>query len=319
MSPALELRGIEAGYGDMPALFGVDLTVPTGTVTTLLGPNGAGKSTALKVVAGIMKPWGGSVHLHGVDITGRSVRELARRGLCLVLEGRGIFPTLTVRENLMMQTHLTGRGTGASIEEIAYERFPVLERRRNQLAGTMSGGEQQMLALSRALTTNPSVILLDEISMGLAPMLVEELFGVVRKLADDGLTVLLVEQLAQGALGIADYAYLLKHGTVRAVGQPVDVQETVVDSYLGDTVEVHDALHPAEIAPGKGIAAPVLPTADASDAVVVTAGGTMAHFASCAVVVSVGRSRPAAVGELLQPCGLCGAQGPVPSLTKERA
>ena len=319
MSPALELRGIEAGYGDMPALFGVDLTVPAGTVTTLLGPNGAGKSTALKVVAGLMKPWGGSVHLHGVDITGRSVRELARRGLCLVLEGRGIFPALTVRENLLMQTHLTGRGTRASIEEIAYGRFPVLQRRRDQLAGTMSGGEQQMLALSRALTTNPSVILLDEISMGLAPMLVEELFGVVRKLADDGLTVLLVEQLAQGALGIADYAYLLKHGKVRVVGQPADVQDTVVDSYLGDTVDVHGALQAAEITFDEGSLAPGLGTGDTSDAVVVTAGGTMAHFASCAVVVSVGRARPAEVGEPLQACGLCGAQGPVGSITKEHA
>jgi branched-chain amino acid transport system ATP-binding protein len=299
MPPALELTDVEAGYGDMPALFGVDMVVPTGSVTAVLGPNGAGKSTSLRVVAGIMKPWGGSVRLNGRDVTGRSVRALARDGLCLVLEGRGIFPTLTVRENLLVQTHLRGRGTAGQIEEIAYGRFPVLRQRRNQLAGTMSGGEQQMLALSRVLTTNPSVILLDEISMGLAPKVVEELFGVVRQLAADGMTVLLVEQLAQGALGIADYVYVLNHGKVRSVGQPADVRDTIARSYLGGTVNDHD----------QSLLADVGSLSETSRARVVTPSGTLSHKPSCVVVWSVGSARPLLDGEVLGECALCGSHG----------
>jgi len=288
MPAALELKGIEAGYGDMPALFGVDLRVPQGSVTALLGPNGAGKSTTLRVAGGIVKASRGTVVLNGDDVTKKSVRELAPAALCLVLEGRSVFPALTVRENLLIQTHLRGRAAADDIEEIAYGRFPALKVRRSQMAGTMSGGEQQMLALSRVLTTNPSVVLLDEISMGLAPMVVEELFGVVRQLADDGLSVLLVEQLAQGAMNIADYVYVLNHGRVRSVGQPADIRDTIVDTYMGSSANVEQSVGPS-----------------VEGSMVVTAHGTVRHYRSCAVVAAGVDVRPIAEQDRFPQCALC--------------
>jgi len=181
--PLLELRDVEAGYGPIDVLFGLDLPVPQGSITAVLGPNGAGKTTALKTTMGLVEPRSGSIRLRGDEIRGLPPRAIARRRVCLIPEGRGIFPSLTVRENLVLQSRARRDLKLAAIEEIAYSRFPRLGERRRQVAGTLSGGEQHMLALSRALTTDPELILIDEISMGLAPNLVEELFEVVVAMA----------------------------------------------------------------------------------------------------------------------------------------
>jgi branched-chain amino acid transport system ATP-binding protein len=210
-------------------LHGIDLVVPERGIVALLGPNGAGKTTTLRVASGRNEATSGSVLLHGKPLRG-SVERLARAGLCSVPEGRGVFPNLTVADNLRMWTH---RGVKRSdVEEIAFTRFPRLRDRRKQLAGSLSGGEQQMLAMSRALSTNPDVLLLDEISMGLAPLIVEELFSLVTAIAHDGTPVLLVEQFATTALEVADMAYVLTAGRVRAAGTPDEVRELVVDAYL---------------------------------------------------------------------------------------
>ena len=177
----LELRDIRAAYDTIDVLFGVDLAVPAGTVVALLGPNGAGKSTTLRVCAGLHAPSSGDLMIAGRRVNGARPEDLARAGLCLIPEGRGIFPNLTVRENLRMMTY-TGNSL-STIEAQAYERFPRLQERRAQTAGTMSGGEQQMLAMARGLATNPAILLLDELSMGLAPIIVEELYGIVAQVA----------------------------------------------------------------------------------------------------------------------------------------
>ena len=229
-TPALELRGVRAGYGRVEVLHEVDLVVPARGVVALLGPNGAGKTTLLRVASGRTPVTAGEVRLRGEPLAGRSPERLARAGLCSVPEGRGVFPNLTVADNLRMWTH---RGVRRSdVEAQAYARFPKLAQRRSQLAGTLSGGEQQMLAMSRALTTRPDVLLLDEISMGLAPLVVEELFGLVRAVAEDGVPVLLVEQFARTALEVADTAAVLTGGRVRAAGTPDEVRDLVVDAYL---------------------------------------------------------------------------------------
>jgi branched-chain amino acid transport system ATP-binding protein len=222
---------VRAGYGRVQVLHGVDLVVPPRGVVALLGPNGAGKSTLLRVVSGRTPLTSGSVLLHGAPITGRSTERLARAGLCSVPEGRGVFPNLTVAENLRMWTHRPG-ATRSAVEQAAFARFPRLAERRRQLAGTLSGGEQQMLAMSRALTTEPDVLLLDEISMGLAPVVVAELFDLVRTIAAEGTPVLLVEQFARTALEVADVAVVLAGGRVRAAGTPDEVRDLVVDAYL---------------------------------------------------------------------------------------
>jgi branched-chain amino acid transport system ATP-binding protein len=234
LTPQLELRGISAGYGTMKALFSVDIVVPEGEVVALLGPNGAGKTTTLRVASGLLAPTGGTTWVKGVEVTASRPRSLARQGLCLVPEGRGIFPNLTVRENLLLHTYARPGRSRQDMERVAYERFPVLGERRHQVAGTLSGGEQQMLALSRALTTEPSLLLLDEISMGLAPLLVEQLFGVIKhEVNERGVSVLIVEQLAEFALDIADYAVVLSRGSVRASGKPSEVKDILAAAYLG--------------------------------------------------------------------------------------
>jgi branched-chain amino acid transport system ATP-binding protein len=240
MSSALEFRSVETGYDEFKVLFGISFDIPAGSVVALLGPNGAGKTTTLRVCSGIIPAWRGSVIINGEDETKSNTRSLARKGLCLIPEGRGVFPNLTVRENLMLHTHLRRSRRGAraaaqAIEEETYERFPRLGERRNQTAGSLSGGEQQMLALSRALTSKPSILLLDEISMGLAPMIVEELFGVIRRLADESITILLVEQMVEDALDIADSVILMRQGRIEATGAPSEVREQIESSYLGDT------------------------------------------------------------------------------------
>jgi branched-chain amino acid transport system ATP-binding protein len=232
--PALELRGVRAGYGKVEVLHGVDLVVPARGVIALLGPNGAGKTTLLRVASGRTPASSGEVLLRGAALDGRSAERLARAGLCSVPEGRGVFPNLTVAENLRMWTHRPGTSR-RKVEEQAFARFPRLAERRGQLAGTLSGGEQQMLAMSRALTTDPDVLLLDEISMGLAPVVVEELYAVVADVAREGTPVLLVEQFARTALEVADTAVVLAGGRVRASGTPDEVRDLVVEAYLSSS------------------------------------------------------------------------------------
>jgi branched-chain amino acid transport system ATP-binding protein len=230
-APLLEMADVHAGYGSIEVLHGVDLSVPEGAVVALLGPNGGGKSTSLKVISGLLPITHGEVRIAGRVVNGCSPDELARRGLCLIPEGRGIFPNLTVRENLWMMTQ-----TGASfddVEDVAYTRFPRLSERRKQLAGTMSGGEQQMLAMARALATDPALLLLDELSMGLAPLIVSELYEIVAQVAQEGVSILVVEQFARTVLGIADWAAIMLHGRVTKVGRPAELEEELSTAYLG--------------------------------------------------------------------------------------
>ncbi|WP_306320104.1 MULTISPECIES: ABC transporter ATP-binding protein [unclassified Streptomyces] len=229
MGPLLELRGVQAAYDRITVLHGVDLSVAAGQVVALLGPNGAGKTTTLNVAAGAHAPSSGSVRLGGRDVTGAHPRDLARAGVCLIPEGRGIFPNLSVRDNLRMMT-FTGRDR-AEIEDIAYERFPVLGERARQAAGTLSGGEQQMLALARGLATDPAVLLLDELSMGLAPLVVGELYEYVAELARQGVAVLVVEQFATAVLKIADHAAVLVRGGVQWQGHPDSSLHAELSSY----------------------------------------------------------------------------------------
>jgi branched-chain amino acid transport system ATP-binding protein len=227
----LELRNISAGYGTGRVLENVNLVVPDGAVVALLGPNGAGKTTLLRVMSGLLRPTSGQVLLDGVDVTGDSPFELARAGICHVPEGRGIFPTLSVADNLRLQAP---RSVDRRALELAAAVFPRLAQRRNQLAGTMSGGEQQMLALSRAYVAEPATVLLDEVSMGLAPLIVDEIFSYLRRLASEGISLLVVEQYVARALDLADYVYILNRGRIRFAGEPAEVgDQTVLESYLG--------------------------------------------------------------------------------------
>ena len=228
----LELRNVRASYGSIEVLHGVNLSVGRGEVVALLGPNGAGKSTMIKVVSGLLRPTSGQLVVGGRDVTGAAASALARAGLCTIPEGRGIFPNLTVRENLLMAT-FSGHKL-SDIEESTYARFPRLSERRTQLAGTMSGGEQQMLSLARALATNPVILLLDELSMGLAPLIVAELYQQVAAIAAEGVSVLVVEQFARTVLGVADQAVLLAHGKVQVSGKASEIGEDVLaGAYLG--------------------------------------------------------------------------------------
>jgi len=230
-APVLELRGVKAAYGRIEVLHGVDLVVPAGSVVALLGPNGAGKSTTLKVASGQMRPAAGHVHVAGRHVNGATADELSRAGVCAIPEGRGIFPNLTVSENLRMVTF--GAVTLHDVEDRTFARFPRLKERRYQLAGTLSGGEQQMLAIARAIATEPALLMLDEISMGLAPMIVAELYSLVAQIAESGVAILLVEQFARTALAVADYAAIMVQGTIRSVGQPADVADELSSAYLG--------------------------------------------------------------------------------------
>jgi len=229
--PLLQLSGIKAAYGRIEVLHGVELSVPPCSVVALLGPNGAGKSTTLKVASGQMRATAGTVTLAGRVVNGAKPDALARLGVCTIPEGRGVFPNLTVRENLRMVTY-----AGVSqqqVEERAFSQFPRLKERSHQLAGTMSGGEQQMLAMARALGTDPALLLLDELSMGLAPLIVEELYGLVGQIARQGVSILVVEQFARTVLGVADIAVIMQHGHVTAVGSPDAVEHELSAAYLG--------------------------------------------------------------------------------------
>ncbi|SDD65320.1 ABC transporter ATP-binding protein [Rhodococcus tukisamuensis] len=229
--PLLELVGVRAAYGPIEVLRGVDLALYPGTVVALLGPNGGGKTTTLKVCSGIMPVSAGEFRLAGRCVNGVDASELARLGICTIPEGRGVFANLTVRENLWVAT-----GTGASLKDLeaaAYERFPILGKRRHQIAGSMSGGEQQMLALSRALGTAPTVLLLDELSMGLAPRVVTEMYDIVGQLVEEGLSILVAEQFARAVLPIATSAALMLQGRVVRSGDPQEIDRELSTSYLG--------------------------------------------------------------------------------------
>jgi branched-chain amino acid transport system ATP-binding protein len=229
--PVLELSEIRAGYGRIDVLHGVNLRLMPAQVYALLGPNGAGKSTTLAVASGQITPTAGTFSLFGRVVNGAPTDALARAGVCLVPEGRGIFPNLSVLENLRMAT-FTGTPL-AVVQERAFARFPRLADRRKQTAGTLSGGEQQMLAMARALATDPAVLLIDELSMGLAPILVEELYQHVVNIARDGLSIVIVEQFAHEILGVADVAGIMLHGRIQQVGSPAEIAEELVSAYLG--------------------------------------------------------------------------------------
>ena len=232
----LELNDVHTYYGNIHALKGISLTVDEGEIVTLIGANGAGKTTTLNTICGLLKPRSGTVWLEGKEIHMMPAHEIIGMGVAQAPEGRRIFGRLTVRENLEMGAYI--RDDAAGIEqdmERVFEIFPRLEERITQLGGTLSGGEQQMLAIGRALMARPRVILLDEPSMGLAPLLVEEIFRVVRQLNDEGTTVLLVEQNALMALSVADRGYILETGQVVLEGPASALRENpeVQKAYLG--------------------------------------------------------------------------------------
>ena len=218
----LSLADVTAGYGRTTVLRDVTLAVPRGSVVALLGPNGAGKTTALRVAAGLLAPARGEVLVNGSPVTGRPAFKRAQRGLCLVPEGRGIFPNLTVRDNLRLQ--LPPWSPSHDITP-ALEAFPVLAERLGQRAGSLSGGQQQMLALSRCFLADPSVVLLDEVSMGLAPRVIDAIFEALLVLRSRGTAFLLVEQYVSRALAVADHVYLLGRGQVQFSGPPSELDE----------------------------------------------------------------------------------------------
>jgi ABC-type branched-subunit amino acid transport system ATPase component len=231
---ALSVADVRAGYGRIEVLHGISLEVPKGSALALLGPNGAGKSTLLKVISGQLAATAGTIEVGGRRL-GRSATEvLARSGVCMIPEGRSIFPNLTVSENLLMYTFRRRGLNRADVEEQAVARFPALGSRRRQLAGTLSGGEQRMLSMARALTTEPEILLLDELSMGLAPLIVEELYEVVGQLvSSEQLTIVMVEQFVQTALTIADQAVVMVNGELVKRGTPEEIRADVMGAYLG--------------------------------------------------------------------------------------
>ena len=231
--PPLELLDARAGYGRIEVLHGIDLAVPRGQVAALLGPNGAGKSTALGVLSGLIRPTSGCRHVQGRHLNGAGADDLARIGICHVREGRSVFPNLSVEENLQLMSY-AGVPAGAVLET-AFAYFPRLLERRKQLAGTMSGGEQQMCAIGRALMCAPRILLLDEPSAGLAPLVVQQVFDLVRRIRQEGLTVLIVEQNVAQVLRVVDRAYVLETGRVAAEGRSAELaaDPAIRRSYLG--------------------------------------------------------------------------------------
>lgn len=238
MTALLEVDALEAGYGPVKVLHGLSLTVGEGETVAILGANGAGKSTLMNTLAGLIRSTAGRVHFSGQPIHGASAEQITKHGVALVPEGRHVFARLTVLENLRMgaYTRRDRAGVAAQLDELL-QRFPVLAERRGQRAGTLSGGEQQQLAICRALMSKPKLILLDEPSLGLAPVMVERVFDVVRELRErDGLTVLLVEQSVVNALEAADRAYLVSGGRITASGTSAEMAGAARDleaSYLG--------------------------------------------------------------------------------------
>ncbi len=236
----LEVKDLHVHYGVIEALKGVSIKVEPGQIVTLIGANGAGKTSLLQAISGIVKKSGGEVVFEDENIYKTNPRHIVAKGLVQVPEGRHVFPGLSVYENLMMGAYLRKdkKGIAEDLEKV-YERFPILEKRKNQDASTLSGGEQQMLAMGRALMARPKLLLLDEPSMGLAPILVKEIFSIISDIQKTGTTILLVEQNARMALSIADYAYVLETGTIALEGPAHELaqSEDVQNAYLGGSTK----------------------------------------------------------------------------------
>jgi branched-chain amino acid transport system ATP-binding protein len=235
MTALLQLKGLSSGYGRVEVLRGVDLAVHSGEIVALLGSNGAGKSTLNNTVCGLIPAWRGSVFFDGQDLSHAHYREVVKAGLIQVPEGRKIFPNLSVMENLELGSFTRARERRANNLEKVFGIFPRLKERIEQKAGTLSGGEQQMLAIGRGLMAEPRLLILDEPSLGLSPLLVEEMFALIRRLHEEGLAVLLVEQNVGQSLEIADRAYVLENGLIRFSGVPADLlaSDELRRSYLG--------------------------------------------------------------------------------------
>lgn len=232
----LEVENVTAGYGDTVVLRGVSLSVPDAKVVALLGPNGAGKTTLLRAASGLIKPMSGRVTLAGEDVTGTRPFTMARKGLCHLPEGRGIFPSLTVRDNLVLQSP---KGKEGDSIERAVAAFPALGGRMKQLAGSLSGGEQQMLALVRTFVADPKIVVVDEASLGLAPLVVDRIFETLHQIAAAGVSVLLVEQYVTRALELADSAYLLNRGEIVFSGAADELAgDEVFEQYFGIEIGV---------------------------------------------------------------------------------
>ena len=235
-SPVLEVRNVETFYGPIMAIRGVSLEVPKGKIVTILGANGAGKTTLLKTVSGVMDPEKGQILLNGEEIQGREPDQIVREGVAHVPEGREVFPFLSVEDNLMMGAFTRTDDEIASDIQMVFDYFPVLLERRNQAAGTLSGGQQQMLAMGRGLMARPQILLLDEPSLGLSPILVQEIFSIVKRLNEEqSVTMMLVEQNARVALNAAHYGYVLELGRIVRAGeaQKLLASEDIQECYLG--------------------------------------------------------------------------------------
>ena len=235
MEPILQVSDLSVSYGSINAVKGVSFQVNPGEVVTLIGANGAGKSTILNTVSGLLHPKSGSILFQGKDLHGIPADKILCLGLAQVPEGRHVFLQMTVEENLEMGAYTPSKSTIAPGIADVYQRFPRLKERRRQIAGTLSGGEQQMLAMGRALMSKPTLLMLDEPSMGLAPILVEQIFSIIRELHAAGTTILLVEQNAQAALSVADRAYVLETGSIALSGTGAELMasDAVRKAYLG--------------------------------------------------------------------------------------
>ncbi|MCL4393508.1 MAG: ATP-binding cassette domain-containing protein [Chloroflexi bacterium] len=232
----LQAQGLESGYGEVQILWGLGLRLEQGRLTTLVGSNGSGKTTLLRTITGLVHPWKGSVTFEDKDVTRLSAHEKAQMGLILVPEARQLFTNMTVLENLEMgATPRRARSQFGQTLDWVFDLLPRLKERRNQITGTLSGGEQQMVAIARGLMARPQVLMFDELSLGLAPLLVMSLFEVILKLKEQGLTMLLVEQNVQMALAVCDYAYVLDNGKIETEGPASEVREmpSVRKAYLG--------------------------------------------------------------------------------------
>ncbi len=234
MSNILEIRSLVVSYGGIEAVKGIDLNVEQGKIVTLIGSNGAGKSTTLKTIAGLVKPKSGTITFNGEPLLGKSTDQIVSRGVTLVPEGRRVFPNLTVEENLRIGAYLRKESIRDDLARV-YDLFPRLREREWQLAGTLSGGEQQMLAVGRALMAKPQLVMMDEPSLGLAPIVVRGIFDIIREINAQGITVLLIEQNANMALKIADQAYVMQTGviTLSGSGSALAANEEVRAAYLG--------------------------------------------------------------------------------------
>ena len=232
----LEIRDLCVSYGGIRALKGVSLSVDEGQIVTLIGANGAGKSTTLRAISGLQKVQSGSILYGGEELTGLPAKEIVQRGIIHVPEGRRVFPDMTVAENLKIGAFLRmDKAAIAQDLDYVYSLFPRLKERSWQLAGTLSGGEQQMLAVGRALMSRPKVLMMDEPSLGLAPLIVKDIFSIIRRVNQDGITVLLIERNANAALRIADYGYVLETGTIAlsGTGEELLKNESIREAYLG--------------------------------------------------------------------------------------